>query len=59
MAVWMKENSVDDLDLPFSLDAINPWTGGLVTVNLDDDDDKMLNDANKVCLPDKIMQNTV
>lgn len=48
MVVWVQENSVDDLELPFSIETINPWTGKLVTVNLSDDEQKTLDDSNKV-----------
>lgn len=45
---WVLENSVESLDLPFSIDVINPWNKVLVTIPLDDKDvDKILDDSNK------------
>lgn len=50
MVTWVQENSVDDLDLPFGVDAKNPWTNQLVSVNFSDDEDKIVDDSNKVCV---------
>ena len=45
---WVLENSVESLDLPFSVDVINPWNRDLVTIPLDrEEDDKLLDDSNK------------
>lgn len=46
--VWLRENSVMDLDLPFSVDVMNPWNSKPVTIELSDDPEKKLNDDNKV-----------
>ena len=46
--VWVRENSVDQLELPFSVDAINPWNSKLVTIELSNDVDRKLTDNNKV-----------
>lgn len=46
--IWVQENSVNDLDLPFSVDALNPWNSKPVTIDLTDDSDKKLTDENKV-----------
>lgn len=45
---WIQENSVNDLDLSFSVDALNPWNSKPVTIDLTDDSDKKLTDDNKV-----------
>lgn len=45
---WAQENSVNDLDLSFSVDALNPWNSKPVTIDLTDDSDKKLTDDNKV-----------
>lgn len=45
--VWVRENSVDQLELPFSVDAINPWNSKLVTIELSNDIDRKLTDNNK------------
>ena len=45
---WVQENSVDDLDLSFSVDALNPWNSKPVTIDLTDDSGKKLTDDNKV-----------
>ncbi|XP_044163315.1 E3 ubiquitin-protein ligase HACE1-like [Acropora millepora] len=45
--VWVRENSVDQLELPFSVDAINPWNSKLVTIELSNDVDRKLTDNNK------------
>ena len=45
---WVQENSVNDLDLSFSVDALNPWNSKPVTIDLTDDSDKKLTDDNKV-----------
>ncbi|KAK3749478.1 hypothetical protein QZH41_013460, partial [Actinostola sp. cb2023] len=47
MVIWVQDNSVNDLDLPFSFDALNPWTDKPVTVNLSDDENKTVDDTNK------------
>lgn len=44
---WVRENSVNELDLPFSVDAINPWNSKPVTIELSDNVDKKLTDDNK------------
>lgn len=46
--VWLRENSVTDLDLPFSIDVMNPWNSKPVTIELSDDPEKKLLDDNKV-----------
>lgn len=46
--IWVQENSVNELDLPFSVDAVNPWNSKPVTIDLSDDCDKTLTDENKV-----------
>ena len=46
--IWVQENSVNDLDLSFSVDALNPWNSKPVTIDLTDDSDKKLTDDNKV-----------
>lgn len=46
--VWLRENSVTDLDLPFSVDVMNPWNSKPVTIGLSDDPEKKLLDDNKV-----------
>lgn len=45
---WVQENSVNDLDLSFSVDALNPWNSKPVTIDLTDDSDMKLTDDNKV-----------
>ena len=37
-----------DLDLPFSIDVMNPWNSKPVTIELSDDPEKKLLDDNKV-----------
>ena len=46
--VWVRGNGVNELDLPFSVDAINPWNSKPVTIELSDIVDKKLTDDNKV-----------
>ena len=46
--IWVQDNSVNDLDLSFSVDALNPWNSKPVTIDLTDDSDKKLTDDNKV-----------
>lgn len=45
---WVQENSINDLDLSFSVDALNPWNSKPVTIDLTDDSEKKLTDDNKV-----------
>ncbi|XP_078351971.1 uncharacterized protein LOC144636654 isoform X2 [Oculina patagonica] len=45
--IWVQENSVNELDLPFSVDALNPWNSKPVTIDLTDDSEKKLTDDNK------------
>ena len=49
---WVQENSVDELDLPFSVDTVNPWNSKPVTIKLSDETTKKLTDINKVTLHD-------
>lgn len=46
--IWVRENSVNELDLPFSVTALNPWNSKPVTIELSDDAEKKLTDDNKV-----------
>ena len=39
---------MDDLDLAFGVGVNNPWTNQLVSVNFSDDEDKTVDDSNKV-----------
>lgn len=45
---WLQENCVNELDLSFNVDALNPWNSKPVTIELNDDCDKKLTDDNKV-----------
>lgn len=44
---WLQENSVNELDLSFSVDALNPWNSKPVSIELSDGCDKKLTDDNK------------
>lgn len=46
--IWVRENSVNELDLPFSVTALNPWNSKPVTIELSNDAEKKLTDDNKV-----------
>ena len=46
--VWVRENSINELDLPFCVDALNPWNSKPVSIELSDDSEKKLTDDNKV-----------
>lgn len=48
MVKWVLENSVEDMEMPFSINCTNPWNDSLVEeVNLSKTEDS-LNDKNKV-----------
>lgn len=49
VVIWIQENSVNDLDLFFSVDVLNLWNFKFVIIDFIDDSDKKFIDDNKVC----------
>ena len=51
MTFVLQSDDVDELELPCTLDVINPWNERLTSLELfsDERNEEMLNENNKVC----------